>query len=62
MVVLPVLLGARIAGASEFVPHLCGLVVPAGSFDPAPCGGKEHLSVLRSQNPVFIAFATITAH
>jgi hypothetical protein len=29
----------------------CSLVIPAGSLDPAPCGGKEHLSVLRSQNP-----------
>jgi hypothetical protein len=41
-----------IPGASAFVPHLCSLVIPAGSLDPAPCGGKEHLSVLRSQNPV----------
>jgi len=32
--------------------RLCSLVIPAGSLDPAPCGGKEHLSVLRSQNPV----------
>jgi hypothetical protein len=38
-----------IPGASAFVPHLCSLVIPAGSLDPAPCGGKEHLSVLRSQ-------------
>ncbi len=35
----------------------CSLVIPAGSLDPAPCGGKEHLSVLRSQNPVFTGFA-----
>jgi hypothetical protein len=41
-----------IPGASAFVPHLCSLVIPAGSLDPAPCGGKERLSVLRSQNPV----------
>jgi hypothetical protein len=41
-----------IPGTSAFVPHLCSLVIPAGSLDPAPCGGKEHLSVLRSQNPV----------
>jgi hypothetical protein len=46
-----------IPGASAFVPHLCSLVIPAGSLDPAPCGGKEHLSVLRSQNPVFTGFA-----
>jgi hypothetical protein len=38
----------------------CSLVVPAGSLDPAPCGGKEHLSVLRSQNPVFTGFAKDT--
>ena len=44
-------------GASAFVPHLCSLVVPAGSLDPAPCGGKEHLSVLRSQNPACTGFA-----
>jgi hypothetical protein len=44
-------------GASAFVPHLCSLVIPAGSLDPAPCGGKEHLSVLRSQNPVCTGFA-----
>ena len=37
--------------------RLCSLVVPAGTLDPAPCGGKEHLSVLRSQNPVFTGFA-----
>jgi len=36
------------------------LVIPAGSLDPAPCGGKEHLSVLRSQNPVFTGFAKDT--
>ena len=36
-----------IPGASAFVPHLCSLVIPAGTLDPAPCGGKEHLSVLR---------------
>jgi hypothetical protein len=36
--------------------RLCSLVIPAGSLDPAPCGGKEHLSVLRSQNPVFTGF------
>jgi hypothetical protein len=46
-----------IPGASAFVPHLCSLVIPAGSLDPAPCGGKEHLSVLRSQNPVCTGFA-----
>ena len=46
-----------IPGASAFVPHLCSLVIPAGSLDPAPCGGKEHLSVLRSQNPVVTGFA-----
>jgi hypothetical protein len=46
-----------IPGASAFVPHLCSLVIPAGSLDPAPCGGKEHLSVLRSQNPAFTGFA-----
>jgi hypothetical protein len=43
------------------LPHscrrLCSLVVPAGTLDPAPCGGKEHLSVLRSQNPAFTGFA-----
>ncbi len=43
------------------LPHsyrrLCSLVIPAGSLDPAPCGGKEHLSVLRSQNPAFTGFA-----
>ena len=43
------------------LPHsyrrLCSLVIPAGSLDPAPCGGKEHLSVLRSQNPVCTGFA-----
>jgi len=37
------------------LPHscrrLCSLAVPAGTLDPAPCGGKEHLSVLRLQNP-----------
>lgn len=37
--------------------RLCSLVIPAGSLDPAPCGGKEHLSVLRSQKPVFTGFA-----
>jgi len=35
----------------------CSLVIPAGSLDPAPCGGKEHLSVLRPQNPVCTGFA-----
>ena len=48
------------SSASAFVPHSvapCSLVIPAGSLDPAPCGGKEHLSVLRSQNPVFTGFA-----
>ena len=35
----------------------CSLVIPAGTLDPAPCGGKRHLSVLRSQNPVFTGFA-----
>ena len=43
------------------LPHsyrrLCSLVIPAGSLDPAPCGGKEHLSVLRSQNQVGTGFA-----
>ena len=43
------------------LPHsyrrLCSLVIPAGTLDPAPCGGKEHLSVLRSQNPVCTGFA-----
>ena len=43
------------------LPHsyrrLCSLVVPAGTLDPAPCGGKEHLSVLRSQNPLGNGFA-----
>jgi hypothetical protein len=43
------------------LPHsyrrLCSLVIPAGALDPAPCGGKEHLSVLRSQNPVCTGFA-----
>ena len=43
------------------LPHsyrrLCSLVIPAGSLDPAPCGGKEHLSVLRSQNPASTGFA-----
>ena len=37
--------------------RLCSLVIPAGSLDPAPCGGKEHLSVLRSQNPLGNGFA-----
>jgi hypothetical protein len=46
-----------IPGASAFVPHLCSLVIPAGTLDPAPCGGKEHLSVLRSQNPACTGFA-----
>jgi len=43
------------------LPHsyrrLCSLVIPAGTLDPAPCGGKEHLSVLRSQNPACTGFA-----
>jgi hypothetical protein len=46
------------------LPHsyrrLCSLVIPAGSLDPAPCSGKEHLSVLRSQNPAFTGFAKDT--
>jgi hypothetical protein len=46
-----------IPGTSAFVPHLCSLVIPAGTLDPAPCGGKEHLSVLRSQNPACTGFA-----
>ena len=53
----------RQALSSSFpaLPHsyrrLCSLVIPAGTLDPAPCGGKEHLSVLRSQNPVCTGFA-----
>jgi hypothetical protein len=33
-----------IPGASAFVPHLCSLVIPAGTLDPAPYDGKEQLS------------------
>jgi hypothetical protein len=46
------------------LPHsyrrLCSLVIPAGTLDPAPCSGKEHLSVLRSQNPACTGFAKDT--
>jgi hypothetical protein len=44
--------------ASAFVPHLCSFLSPAGSLDAAPSGGKEHLSVLRSQNSLGTGFST----
>ena len=40
-------------GASAFVSYLCSSVIPAGTLDPAPCGGKEQLQILRPPNPVF---------
>ena len=36
---------------------LCSFLVPAGTLDPAPCGGQEHLSVLLPQNPLVNGFA-----
>ena len=36
-----------IPGASAFVPHLCSLVVPAGSLDAAPSGGKSSYRLFR---------------
>jgi len=37
--------------------RLCSFLVPAGTLDPAPCGGQERLSVLLPQNPLVNGFA-----
>lgn len=44
-----------IPGASAFVPHLCSLVIPAGTLDAAPSGGMEQLSfvLIKQTSPDF---------
>jgi hypothetical protein len=43
-------------GASAFVPHLCSLVVPAGTLDAAPSGGGRQLSFRLSPNKLVNLF------